>query len=48
MTRSTWQCLKISGCLEGKEDVVLKFLLLPGGQNLGEITDIEYFKKKVI
>ena len=27
MTRSTWQCLKISGFLEEKEDVELKFLL---------------------
>ena len=48
MTKSTWQCLRISGYLEGKEDVELKFLLFQEGQNLGEITDIEYFKRNYI
>ena len=47
MTKNTWQCLKISGFLGEKEDVELKFLLFLEDKTLGEITDIEYFKKKL-
>ena len=38
--------MKTSGCLEeGGRGTEIS--TLPGGQNLGEITDIEYFKKKL-
>ena len=47
MTVSIWQCLKISGYLEEKVVEELKLLHLPGGQNLGELTDIEYFQSKL-
>ena len=46
MTKNTCQCLKILGCLaEGGRGTEIS--TLPGGKNLGEITDIEYFKKKL-
>ena len=47
MTRSTWQCLKISGLPRREGGRGTEISTLPGGQNLGEITDIEYFKKKL-
>ena len=46
MTKNTWRCLKTSPSRrEGGRGTEIS--TLPGGQNLGEITDIEYFKKKL-
>jgi len=46
MIKNSWQCLRTSGSQEEKV-VEEEISTLPGGQNLGEITDIEYFKKKL-
>ena len=47
MTKSTWQCSKTSGFPGVRVEEEPRSPPLPGGQNLGEITDIEYFKKKL-
>ena len=47
MTKSTCLCLKISNFPRREGGRGTEITTLPGGQNLGEITDIEYFKKKL-
>ena len=47
MTKSTWQCLKISEAPRREGGRGTEISTLPGGQNLGEITDINYFQKKL-
>ena len=47
MTKNTWQCSKTSGLPRREGGRGTEISTLPGGQNLGEITDIEYFKKKL-
>ena len=47
MTKNSCQCLKTSGFPRREGGRGTEISTLPGGQNLGEITDIEYFKKKL-
>ena len=47
MTKNSCQCLKTSGLPRREGGRGTEISTLPGGQNLGEITDIEYFKKKL-
>ena len=48
MTKNLCQCLRIFGYLRREGGRGTEISTLPGGQNLGEITDIEYFKKKLL
>ena len=47
MTKSSCLCLRTSGLPRREGGRGTEITTLPGGQNLGEITDIEYFKKKL-
>ena len=47
MTASLCLCWKTSGYQEEEGGRGTEITTLPGGQNLGELSDIEYFQKKL-